>query len=74
MIFIGPSVCIEGGMVASTNALEKAKKMIQDGMASAVLVGGVNLILRSESHYQYQGLNKLNDDNQTKSFDNDGNL
>jgi len=46
--------------------------MIEDGNISSALVGVINLALRPEIQFQFQGLNRLNQNVQTKSFSDDG--
>lgn len=68
----GPSFCLEGGWICCSNGLAKAKQMIEDGTITAALVGVTNLTIWPGLQNQYQGLNKLNNDNLTKSINVDG--
>jgi len=63
---------MDGGWICGSNALEKAKKMIENGFISSAIVGVTNLTLRPEIQFQFQGLNRLNQNIQTKSFSSDG--
>lgn len=63
---------MDGGWICGSNALHSAKKMIEDGYLSAAIVGNVNLVLSPELQFQAYGLNRLNKDNQTKSFSSTG--
>lgn len=63
---------MDGGWTCSSNSLEKAKQLIEDGSIPAAIVGVNNLILRPESQFQYQGLNRLNHGDRTKPFSSDG--
>ncbi|XP_026822789.1 fatty acid synthase-like, partial [Rhopalosiphum maidis] len=67
----GPSFTMDGGWICGSNALEKAKKMIENGFISSAIVGVTNLTLRPEIQFQFQGLNRLNKNIQTKSFSSD---
>eukprot|EP00102_Acyrthosiphon_pisum_P016442 XP_008187406.1 PREDICTED: fatty acid synthase-like [Acyrthosiphon pisum] len=68
---IGPSFTMDGGWICGSNALEKAKQMIENGFISSAIVGVTNLALRPEIQFQFQGLNRLNQSFQTKSFSSD---
>lgn len=68
----GPSFTMDGGWICGSNALEKAKAMIENGFISSAIVGVTNLTLRPEIQFQFQGLNRLNQSFQTKSFSSDG--
>lgn len=63
---------MDGGWICGSNALEKAKRMIENGFISSAIVGVTNLTLRPEIQFQFQGLNRLNKNIQTKSFSSDG--
>lgn len=63
---------MDGGWICSSDALEKAKSMIENGLITAALVGATNICFRPEIQYQYQGLNKLNNGICTKPFSLDG--
>jgi len=63
---------MDGGWICGSNALEKAKQMIENGYISSAIVGVTNLALRPEIQFQFQGLNRLNQSFQTKSFSSDG--
>jgi len=63
---------MDGGWICGSNALEKAKRMIENGFISSAIVGVTNLALRPEIQFQFQGLNRLNKNMQTKSFSSDG--
>jgi len=63
---------MDGGWICGSNALEKAKAMIENGFISSAIVGVTNLTLRPEIQFQFQGLNRLNQSFQTKSFSSDG--
>ncbi|CAH1725990.1 unnamed protein product [Aphis gossypii] len=67
----GPSFTMDGGWICGSNALEKAKRMIENGFISSAIVGVTNLALRPEIQFQFQGLNRLNKNMQTKSFSSD---
>lgn len=63
---------MDGGWICGANGLKKAKEMIESGMISSAIVGVTGLVLRPEIQLQFQGLNRLNKSNQTKSFSSDG--
>lgn len=63
---------MDGGWICGANGLERAKQMIEDGIVSAAIVGVTGLILKPEIQFQFQGLNRLNRDIQTKPFSSDG--
>lgn len=63
---------MDGGWICGSNGLEKAKRMIEEGTISSAIVGVTNLVLRPEGQFQFQGLNRLNRNVQTKSFSSDG--
>jgi len=65
---IGPSFNMDGGWICSSEALKKAKTMIENGFITSALVGVTNLCLRPELQYQFQGLNRLNQGVHTKPF------
>lgn len=46
--------------------------MIENGYISSAIVGVSNLVLRPEIQFQFQGLNRLSQNVQTKSFSADG--
>jgi len=63
---------MDGGWICGSNGLEKAKEMIESGSISSAIVGVTGLVLRPEIQLQFQGLNRLNKSNQTKTFSSDG--
>lgn len=63
---------MDGGWICGSNGLEKAKEMIERGIITSAIVGVTNLVLRPEVQFQFQGLNRLNQNVQTKSFSSDG--
>lgn len=65
---IGPSFSTDGGWICSSECLEKAKTMIENGFISSAIVGVANICLRPELQYQFQGLNRLNQGSCTKPF------
>lgn len=63
---------MDGGWICGSNGLQKAKEMIETGVISSAIVGVTNVALRPEIQYQLHGLNRLNQNIQTKSFSSDG--
>lgn len=63
---------MDGGWICSSNGLEKAKEMIENGIITSAIVGVTGLVLRPEIQFQFQGLNRLNRNDRTKSFSSDG--
>lgn len=70
--YIGPSFSMDGGWICGSNGLAKAKEMIESGIISSAIIGVTGLVLRPEIQLQFQGLNRLNKNTQTKSFSSDG--
>lgn len=68
----GPSFTMDGGWICGSNGLKTAKKMIEDGIITSAIIGVTNLVIRPEIQFQFQGLNRLNQNNQTKSFSSNG--
>lgn len=63
---------MDGGWICGSNGLEKAKKMIENGIVNSAIVGVTSLVLRPEIQFQFQALNRLNRNDRTKSFSSDG--
>lgn len=69
---LGPSFSMDGGWICGSNGLEKAKRLIENGTIHSAIVGVTNLILTPQVQLQFQGINRLNQTINTKSFSFDG--
>lgn len=63
---------MDGGWTCGATGLQDAKEMIEKGLIKAAIVGVTNLTLRPEIQLQFQGMNRLNQCDQTKPFSSEG--
>lgn len=71
---VGPSYTTDATWVGGTQALMRAKKMIEDGVINAAIVGSCNLCLNPNISLQLEGLGRLNKTIETRSFSADGTI
>ncbi|VVC29213.1 Acyl transferase/acyl hydrolase/lysophospholipase,Ketoacyl-synthetase, C- [Cinara cedri] len=69
----GPSYTTDSTWIGGSQSLMRAKKMIEDGVINAAIVGSCNLCLNPNISLQYEGLGRLNNTNETRSFSVDAN-
>lgn len=63
---------MDGGWICGSDGLIKAKEMIENGLTSTAILTVTCLILRPEIQFQFEGINRLNRNDRTKSFSSDG--
>lgn len=69
---IGPSYTTDATWIGGSQALMRAKKMIEDGVINAAIIGSCNLCMNPSVSLQLEGLGKLNQTTETRSFSEDG--
>lgn len=69
---IGPSYTIDATWIGGSQALVRAKRMIEDGVINAAIIGSCNLCLNPNLSLQLEGLGRLTTTNETRSFSDDG--
>lgn len=68
----GPSYTTDATWIGGTQALMRAKRMIEDGLINAAIIGSCNLCLNPTVSLQLEGLGRLNSSNDTRSYSADG--
>jgi len=71
---IGPSYTTDATWIGGAQGLMRAKKMIEDGVINAAIIGSCNLCLNPNISLQLEGLGRLTNTNETRSFSDDGML
>lgn len=71
--FVGPSYAVDTACSSSLFAMHQAVTAIRAGECDAVIVGGMNLILKPTTSLQFYKLNMLSQDGRCKTFDDTAN-
>jgi len=69
---IGPSYTTDATWIGGAQALMRAKRMIEDGVINAAIIGSCNLCIEPNISLQFEGLGRLTDTAETRSFSADG--
>lgn len=69
----GPSYTTDATWIGGAQAIMRAKRMIEDGVINAAIVGSCSLCLNPNISLQLEGLGRLTNTNETKSFSDDAN-
>jgi len=72
LLQIGPSYTTDATWIGGAQAIMRAKKMIEDGVINAAIIGSCSLCLNPNISLQLEGLGRLTNTNETKSFSDDG--
>lgn len=67
--FTGPSFIIDTACSSSLVAMTEAVQSIESGQCDAVIVGGINLLLKPTQSLQFHKLSMLSSQGMCKSFD-----
>lgn len=70
--YVGPSYTTDSTWIGGAQALMRAKKMIEDGVINAAIIGSCNLCMNPTTSLQFEGLGILNNSTETKSYSADG--
>lgn len=69
----GPSYTTDATWIGGSQGIVRAKRMIEDGVINAAIVGSCNLCLNPNISLQLEGLGRLTKTNETRSFSDDAN-
>lgn len=71
---IGPSYSTDSTWIGGAQCFMRAKKMIEDGEINAAIIGSCSLCFNPNISLQLEGLGRLTNTNETRSFSDDGML
>lgn len=69
---LGPSYTTDSTWIGGTQSMMRAKKMIESGEISAAIIGSCNLCMNPSMSLQLEGLGRLTDTTETRSYSDDG--
>jgi 3-oxoacyl-(acyl-carrier-protein) synthase len=72
LLKIGPSYTTDATWIGGSQAIMRAKRMIEDGEINAAIIGSCSLCLNPNISLQLEGLGRLTNTNETRSYSEDG--
>uniref|UniRef100_A0A2S2P8N0 Fatty acid synthase n=1 Tax=Schizaphis graminum TaxID=13262 RepID=A0A2S2P8N0_SCHGA len=69
----GPSYTTDATWIGGSQAIMRAKRMIEDGVINAAIIGSCSLCLNPNISLQLEGLGRLTSTNETRSYSEDAN-